>query len=104
MSNGEISETWDPRHFPSQGPYAILTSLPRGINSKVLLVCPKDSAPLDFSLSYGIPVNFTSIVAAVAAIPLLVHDVNNPVTQWSILVKPGYYREVIEFKPFVNVA
>ena len=103
MSNGEISETWDPRHFPSQGPYAILTSLPRGINSKVLLVGPKDSAPPDFSLSYGIPVNFTSIGAAMAAIPLLDPDVNNPVTQWTILVTPGYYPEVIKFKPFVNV-
>jgi len=38
-----------------------------------------------------------------ATIPLVDPDVGNPVNQWTILLTPGYYPEVIKFKPFVNV-
>jgi hypothetical protein len=83
---------WGPRRFP-------------GINSHVLTV-----GPPDFRLGYGIPVDFSSIGEAMEAIPLFdpnleIEDPNwhNPVEQWTILVTPGYYREVIRFKPFVNV-
>lgn len=69
-----------------------------GINSHVLTV-----GHPDFRLGYGIPVDFTSIGAAMDAIPLLDPDQHNPVEQWTILVTPGYYPEVIRFKPFVNV-
>jgi hypothetical protein len=82
----------------------ILPRLP-GINSHVLTV----GAP-DFPLGYGIPVDFTTIGPAMDAIPLFDPDLpptdpnwHNPVEQWTILVTPGYYPEVIRFKPFVNV-
>jgi len=110
MSNGEISERWDPSQYPSQGPYAIIAALPRGINSKVLMVGPPESAPPDFSRNYGIPVNFTSIAAAMATIPLFDPDLpfghpdfHDPRDQWTILLTPGTYPEVIRLKPFVNV-
>jgi hypothetical protein len=64
----------------------------------------------DFPLGYGIPVDFNSIGAAMDAIPLFDPDLppsdpnwHNPVEQWTILVTPGYYPEVVRFKPFVNV-
>jgi hypothetical protein len=76
-----------------------------GVNSHVLTV----GSP-DFPLGYGIPVDFSSISAALDAIPLFDPDLppsdpnwHNPVEQWTILVTPGYYPEVVRFKPFVNV-
>src|SRR5262245_48075172 len=89
---------------PSSQFHAILPRLP-GINSHVLLV-----GPPDFPLGYGIPVSFTKIGDAMDAIPLFDPDLrendpnaHNPVEQWTILVTPGYYPEVLKFKPFVNV-
>jgi hypothetical protein len=39
-----------------------------------------------------------------AAIPLVAdRDQHDPSKQWTILVTPGYYPEVIRFKPYVNV-
>jgi hypothetical protein len=76
-----------------------------GINSHVLTV-----GPPDFRLGYGLPVDFSSIGTAMDVIPLFDADLpannprwHNPVEQWTILVTPGYYPEVIRFKPFVNV-
>lgn len=84
--------------------HGILPRLP-GVNSHVLTV----GAP-DFPLGYGIPVDFNTIGAAMEAIPLFDPDLlpsdpnwHNPVEQWTILVTPGYYPEVLRFKPFVNV-
>jgi hypothetical protein len=84
--------------------HGIIPRLP-GVNSHVLTV-----GPPDFPLGYGIPVDFTSIGAAMDAIPLFDPDLSpenvnwhNPVEQWTILITPGYYPEVIRFKPFVNV-
>lgn len=84
--------------------HGILPRLP-GVNSHVLTV----GAP-DFPLGYGISVDFNTIGAAMEAIPLFDPDLlpsdpnwHNPVEQWTILVTPGYYPEVLRFKPFVNV-
>lgn len=84
--------------------HGIIPRLP-GVNSHVLTV----GAP-DFPLGYGIPVDFNSIGAAMDAIPLFDPDLppsdpnwHNPVEQWTVLVTPGYYPEVLRFKPFVNV-
>jgi hypothetical protein len=99
MSNGELFGRWN----PSQQLRAITAKLP-GVNSHVLTVGQED-----FPLGYGIPVDFTSISAAVAAIPLFdpepsdSRNWHNPVEQWTILVTPGYYPETIRFRPFVNV-
>ena len=77
MANDFVG-TWDPT---KQGDHAIIASLPSGINSKVLIVGPGDLGPPDLSRSYGIPLNFTSIEAAMATIPLVDPDVGNPVIQ-----------------------
>jgi len=102
MSNHELAGKWHPIQDSNQEPHAIIAALPRGINSKVLIVGPPDLAPADFSHGYGIPFNFTSIGAAMAAIPLAA-DLDTPADQWTILVTPGVYHEVIRFKPYVNV-
>jgi hypothetical protein len=101
MSNHKISGTWHPIQDSNQEPHAIIAALPRGFNSKVLIVGPPNLASSDFSHAHGIPFNFTSIGAAMESIPLA-----NPETaadQWTILVTPGEYNEVIRFKPYVNV-
>jgi len=102
MSNHELAGKWHPIQDSNQEPHAIIAALPRGINSKVLIVGPPDLAPAGFSHGYGIPFNFTSIGAAMAAIPLAA-DLDTPADQWTILVTPGVYHEVIRFKPYVNV-
>jgi hypothetical protein len=105
MSNGKLFGSWSPiedLNDPSQVPHAIIAAMPRGINSRVLTVGPPESAPPDFSRNYGIPVNYTSIAAAMATIPLPPGP-DTPADQRTILVTPGVYHEVIRFKPGVNV-
>jgi hypothetical protein len=57
----------------------------------------------DFSPRYAIPLDFPTIGQAMDFISLVDPDSSNRAEQWTILVMPGYYREVIQFKPFVNV-
>jgi hypothetical protein len=102
MSNHKLSGKWHSIEDSSQEPHAIIAALPRGINSKVLIVGPPELAPPDFSHAAGIPFNFTSIGAAMASIPLAANP-EKPADQWTILVTPGVYEEVIRFKPHVNV-
>jgi hypothetical protein len=97
MSNGDFQ--------PGDLPTSVSWRPPRvpGINSHVLTV-----GHPDFRLGHGIPVNFGTIGEAMDAIPLWDPDLedpdaHNPTEQWTILVTPGYYPEIIRFKPFVNV-
>jgi hypothetical protein len=81
-------------------------------NVRVLLVGPPDRLPLEkffkyltrFSMLDGFPTEFTSISAAMDAIPLMdPNDPSNFIDRWTILVTPGWYVEEVRMKPFVNI-
>jgi hypothetical protein len=79
-------------------------------NARVLLVGPKDRLPHPrfdnylprFSALHGFPTEFTSISAAMEAIPLM-NAKDNWVDRWVILVTPGWYVEEVRMKPFVSI-
>jgi hypothetical protein len=81
-------------------------------NIRVLLVGPPNALPPElhlyanrFSKLKGFPTEFTTISAAMDAIPLMMPDDKYPwfVNRWTILVTPGWYLEEIRMKPFVNI-
>jgi len=73
------------------------------IDSRILTVGPPGSD--GSSTSFGVSVDFTSINAALDAIPTLTPDDPNHsfVDRWTIVVMNGFYPEEIRCKPYVNI-
>jgi hypothetical protein len=98
--------------YPSDVTTAYSTPiLPHGDgNARVLLVGPPGRIPLPkflkylprFSMLGGFPTEFTSISAAMEAIPLM-NAKDNWIDRWIILVTPGWYVEEVRMKPFVSI-
>jgi hypothetical protein len=80
-------------------------------NIRVLTVGPPDPLPQElhkyahrYSKLQGFPTQFTTISAAMDAIPLM-QPGEHPwfISRWTILVTPGWYLEEVRMKPYVNI-